>query len=530
MEEVFCRNPHRFCREIEPKKFPFLGGSRKSTYVSALSYGLAARLSFLANQPASGLEASRAAAVLWQVIQTRAVGETFKLSLARQNREFEDIVRYLCRANYTDDALVWTEILRGRALMDAIGKGSAGQHYSQSAKTAYQAGTEQLQYLGTLLNTEANSVGKVLDFGEGKRDDEKAVGKPADWTASLPEDTCVLDYYLLPDEGYVWVINRKGTQMVQLQAGQKQLAGLVTRWREGLFAERARSVGLAAVPPQGPAPTPAPKADPVAVELYKAGGEPVLPLAGEFRHWCVSPHGSLKYLSFAALSDGNDLLLNRRAISYLPSLEAWKRLQEIKRPKQLRRIVCLGNPDLGKAEYNLPGAEAEAKSVAALFPASRIYLRGEANLYHFALDARNADVLHLACHTLPLDERGNRALCLSPTDRHSGMVGYQDLYTLKTPAFLVSMSACSTGLGEEMKGDEILGFTRGFLAAGIPSMLYSLWDVPDQSTSELMTEFYKRLPNRSLDAALQEAQQSVAARHPSARQWAAFVLYGLWAP
>jgi CHAT domain-containing protein len=211
-------------------------------------------------------------------------------------------------------------------------------------------------------------------------------------------------------------------------------------------------------------------------------------------------------------------------------LNAWPRLVALGRPKRLNRIACLGNPDTGDPNEALPGTELEVRDVARLFAQSSVHTGRDASYYQLAISAQDADVLHLACHALPVDEYGNRALILAPTDRHSGRVSYDGLYRLQTPAFLASLSCCSTGLGQEMAGDELLGFSRGFLAAGVPSLMVSLWDVPDRSTAKLTTEFYRELREHDLATALQKAQQKTAASYPSPWHWAAFTVYGVWDP
>lgn len=68
-----------------------------------------------------------------------------------------------------------------------------------------------------------------------------------------------------------------------------------------------------------------------------------------------------------------------------------------------------------------------------------------------------------------------------------------DIFNLNLQAELVVLSACKTGLGEEVKGEGLVGLTRGFMYAGSPRVVVSLWSVDDQATSELMKVFYKNM-------------------------------------
>jgi CHAT domain-containing protein len=109
----------------------------------------------------------------------------------------------------------------------------------------------------------------------------------------------------------------------------------------------------------------------------------------------------------------------------------------------------------------------------------------------------------------------------------------QDIYNLKLSAELVALSACQTGLGKEIKGEGLIGLTRGFMYADAPCIVASLWKVKDRATSELMKRFYQGLlgPERMSPAgALPQAQLSIWKerqwREPY--YWAAFVLQGKW--
>src|SRR6266511_1575565 len=114
-----------------------------------------------------------------------------------------------------------------------------------------------------------------------------------------------------------------------------------------------------------------------------------------------------------------------------------------------------------------------------------------------------------------------------------GFLRLQDIYNLKLPAELVVLSACQTGLGKEIKGEGLIGLTRGFMYAGAPRIVASLWKLDERATSELMKRFYQGMlgPEALRPAgALRQAQLSIWKqkqwREPY--YWAAFVLQGEW--
>src|SRR6266508_1072527 len=189
----------------------------------------------------------------------------------------------------------------------------------------------------------------------------------------------------------------------------------------------------------------------------------------------------------------------------------------------------------------LIGTRREAKAISALVPerermqaldvkASRTTAQkpelGEYRIVHFATHGLlNNSHPELSGIVLSLvDEAGK------PQD---GFLRLQDIYNLKLSAELVVLSACHTGLGKEIKGEGLVGLARGFMYAGAPRILASLWKVDDQATSEFMERFYQgMLGPEALSAAgaLRQAQLSVWKqkqwREPY--YWAAFVLQGEW--
>jgi CHAT domain-containing protein/Tfp pilus assembly protein PilF len=113
-----------------------------------------------------------------------------------------------------------------------------------------------------------------------------------------------------------------------------------------------------------------------------------------------------------------------------------------------------------------------------------------------------------------------------------GFLRLQDIYNLKLSAELVVLSACQTGLGKEIKGEGLIGLTRGFMYSGALRVVSSLWKVDDLATAELMKLFYKRMLKDGLPAgaALRAAQLELSKqkRWASPYFWAGFVLHGEW--
>lgn len=116
--------------------------------------------------------------------------------------------------------------------------------------------------------------------------------------------------------------------------------------------------------------------------------------------------------------------------------------------------------------------------------------------------------------------------------RQDGFLRLHEIYNLELPADLIVLSACQTGLGKEIKGEGLVGLTRGFMYAGAARVTASLWKVDDAATAELMGRFYFAMLKKKLSppAALRQAQREMAelTRWHSPYYWAAFTMQGDW--
>lgn len=264
----------------------------------------------------------------------------------------------------------------------------------------------------------------------------------------------------------------------------------------------------------------------MAISLYGQLIKPFDTIIGT-RNLLLVPHGPLHYLPFAALSDGTSVLIARRNLRFLPSTSVQRYLRPHRKPVP-ENVLIFGNPDLGDKRLDLPGAEEEAKLLAGLLPGSQILTREKATETSFKKLAGKFNFLHIASHgQFKSDSALDSRLLLAKDGENDGSLTVRELYDLRLDADLVTLSACETGLGKVLGGDDLIGLTRGFLYAGTSNIVASLWEVSDEATAILMKQFYNLMKSGvPKKEALRQAQLLLQKTHPNPDAWAAFYLTG----
>ncbi|AFY66204.1 Tetratricopeptide TPR_1 repeat-containing protein [Geitlerinema sp. PCC 7407] len=253
------------------------------------------------------------------------------------------------------------------------------------------------------------------------------------------------------------------------------------------------------------------------------------------------PQDALFWVPFAALraADGT-YLIEKHTLSVSPSLQVLQLTERLRAQNRAATSASLvvGNPTMPKVTVaageppvplpNLPGSESEAKAIADLLGTQPL-LGAQATKGAVLQQMRSASLIHLATHGLMDDFRGlgvPGAIALAPSGADDGLLTASDLLTLQLQARLIVLSACNTGRGK-LTGDGVVGLSRSLIAAGTPSLLVSLWAVPDAPTADLMVTFYQQLQQDPDKAkALRQAMLATKAKYPEPSAWAAFTLIG----
>jgi CHAT domain-containing protein len=279
-------------------------------------------------------------------------------------------------------------------------------------------------------------------------------------------------------------------------------------------------------------------------QLYQLLIEPIadlLPTDPE-AHVIFIPQNELFLVPFPALQDANGkYLIEKHTILTAPAIQVLDLTRKQQRTRQMLNgdtgnSLVVGNPtmptvslvpgDTPQQLTPLPHAEKEAQEIARLLQTTAI-TGNKANKAAIVQQMTNARLIHLATHGLLDDQYGmGSAIALAPSTTDNGLLTAEEIFQLHLSAELVVLSACNTGMGR-ITGDGVIGLSRCLISAGVPSVIVSLWSVPDAPTADLMREFYQNFLHRgNKAAALRQAMLTTMQQHPNPRNWAAFTLIG----
>lgn len=344
--------------------------------------------------------------------------------------------------------------------------------------------------------------------------------------ALLPnEKTALLEFILADEKVYLFALHRKTRNaapelsVLPLARSKTEVRALVTRLRREL-AER--KVGFATT----------------AAELYRDLLKPAQQLLSGKQSLVIVPDGVLWELPFQTLmSAPGRYLLEDYNINYVPSLTALRELiqRQSAAPNTPATLLALGNPTLSPTTQlpPLPETEKQVRELGAMFgtPASKIYLGAEASEQRFKAEASQYAMINLATHGIFDDQQpmSSRVL-LAQGGGEDGALEAHEILRLKLNAKLVVLSACETARGYAGPGEGVIGLTWAFLNAGAPTVVVSQWQVREDSTAELMRNFYRqiKMPGAPPATALRQAALTVMkdARYRHPFYWAGFVLVG----
>jgi len=366
-----------------------------------------------------------------------------------------------------------------------------------------------------------------------------------DIQALLDDDVTVLEYYTGEKATYAWLVTKTGIKVYELQSGSSALdTKSITRAVDGMLAmnisTRSRMPAPIITLPVGDAyetETTKKQREENRREFINKSGELYhslfAPVAEDIKtaKLIIVPHGILHKVPFSCLTDGKTFLCEKYELSVAPSSSVIEYIVKKRKPNH-KKLIAFANPATDKA--NLVYAEKEVQEIARFCPVKETYYHLDATESLAKQKAPEPDILHFACHGEFNDRQPLQSGLLLAGDKdNDGVLQLHEIFGLNLKqANLVTLSACETALCKIQGGEDWAGMSRGFIYAGTPSILATLWSVEDKSTSILMKNFYENWLQKGMTkpAALRQAQLDLKAipeySHPY--YWAPFVMIGDW--
>ena len=349
----------------------------------------------------------------------------------------------------------------------------------------------------------------------------------------------VIEYFITKNKLYMWVITKSEIALIETNTSKQSLLSLSNRilnYSSSYFSNRDIKI----VETNSPILLIAsnneidrenkPGYREIANDIYNLL---IAPTEGYIKttNLIIVPYSFLHKIPFSALYNGSNFLIDKYNISTIPSLSTMFYLINKRNPNS-KRFIGFSNPT---TEHEpLLYADIEVLNISRLFNNKRIYTKSEAIERRAKVETKDYDIIHFASHGFFNDKQPMQSgLLLCKDSGNDGYLQVHEIFNLNLAnANLVTMSACSTALSKIDSGDDLVGLSRAFFYAGSPSIIATLWEIEDESTSILMNEFYRNwiIKGMKKSQALSTSQRKLKSipkfNHPMF--WAPFTLIGDW--
>jgi CHAT domain-containing protein len=524
------------------------------------------------------------------------LGSTF---LADKYEAYPAIVRLLAEAGRAEEALAYAEKYKAKSILESLARSGnlLGDLLPEDLRRRWGEVENELEKIHTALASPEGSNPAASNVSLEERRTELELQKAEllaelreshgdlyDLTLSSPLEVeaiqsqalgpqqALVEYVVGKDRSSVFVVTSEGLHYRNLPLGRDAIVEMMQGWSPVFGREDSTSRSAAT---RIFSPDLADFSIPPAQALYEG-------LLAPIEHWIeagteliIVPDDILFYVPFEALvveSRGqhryafNDatFLLEKYSVSYASAASLL-----VPGPREAqsapRMLLALGNPEFGEepedgreldvfdtaASYAstvfrgdrlipLPNSEEEVRSIAEVVGGSsnQVLVGRDATEDAFKALAGDYRILHFATHFLTDDRQplySRLALATGRESQGDGSLQVYELFNTRLRADLVVLSACNTGLGRLQKGEGLMGASRAFLNAGVPSMVVSLWSVEDEATATIMERFYRHLKDGlNKRAALRQAKldylETAREEKKDPFYWAPFILIGDWQP
>jgi CHAT domain-containing protein/tetratricopeptide (TPR) repeat protein len=342
----------------------------------------------------------------------------------------------------------------------------------------------------------------------------------------LPHGLVLVYYAPLEDRLFLWTLTQKGSHFIERPLPAAELLRLVAANRAAIEGRAPQEIVRR-----------------TAARLHDELVRPLLPFIASQRALVLIPGGILESVAFASLwnRQSGHYLVEDYLLGVAASGTTFVRtsISAANRLSASPDALIVGNPQIDRRLWvgvpNLPGAEAEAVEIAALYPRSELLSGAAATKAAFLQRARNSQVVHFAGHAAASADAPSAARLLFAPDPATGDSGVLYLHELGHSGLprtrVVVLGACRTAAGAVSRVEGALSLGRPFLAAGVPDVVASLWDIDDTVSRRFFVSFHRALLvegdpllalRRAQIALLHGDDPSLA--HPAS--WAPFICMG----
>jgi CHAT domain-containing protein len=453
--------------------------------------------------------------------------------LAEMSDIYSAYFALLSRQDRYDDALQILEKVRGRLETEAL------EHHETQPPHAPTPAEQEITRLNiALINTDDPAKREILTSAIYKTGLHIGPSKLADALITRPvrlsrlqldlsPDQLLIEYVLAKPYSYALAVTKTSVESYQL-GDKATIEADASKYRNEIHA-RVADPALARV-------------------LFDELLSPIKGYASK-KDLVIVPDGELHLLPFSALADEQRYVLSTHMIDVAPSSTAYELLRNRSEDKQVAQMPYLGvaawtqsaearNPILRAISgpersqlVPLPESKIEVETIANDLPhPSTILLGAEATETRFkALSTVSTEVIHLALHgyaDLDYPDRSALIFAPEPSGPDDGLLQAREIRALHLKAKLVTLSACDTGVGPVGEAG-VANLVNAFIEAGADSVVSTLWDLEDQSTEYLMTDFYSKLAlhERKVDA-LRSAQLDLLNKGLPPYYWAGVQIVG----
>lgn len=349
----------------------------------------------------------------------------------------------------------------------------------------------------------------------------------------LPEHLQVIQYSVLADKIIVWVLSPHSLHSAVLDISQEELNRKVTAYLGNIsHYSEDESADISTQ----------------SKELFNILIKPLANFLSRDMTICIAPDKALNKLPFETLisTETQGYLIQDFPIIYSPSSSVLiECIEEAKRKTTSRgeRLLGVGNPrfdySLFRGLSDLPAAEREIEKIAEYYDDNVVLTDGAAREGRVRSEMQKATVIHLATHTIPDEDSPLRSkVLLAKETTHTlegndGVIESHEIYETKFPnTRLVVLSSCQSGIDRYYNGEGMMSLARSFMAAGVPTVVASLWKVDSNAAADLMVDFHRFMRRENLPVAesLRRAKLNMlkdqGGRYSHPYFWSGFITVG----